>query len=364
MRGGTMRRMQADPGSAAEQMAAVRRASWIAFGFGVWLIGGFFLVLWAIAQGQSPDVAASPFHIPVYAGLIAIAIFSAVRVVRALRRGASWRDALSGHPATLVGAAVLVGGLLLDVGWREGIGIAGEGIEASLAPSRVVLAIGFFMVAAAPLLAARRHGAGAIPLAAGIGSAGLILALLSWPGGFHPAGQAWLAEDEAPIGQASELWVMNGDGSHQTRLIEAAEGENFGYASWIGDGTRISYTRFVLDGEHLEMGQASIWSAAADGTDHHADLRGQDWNWIPRWSPDGTWLAFTREAPGGPWMEGGPAGPAPGGAPAGGAQGPLSVPLPQADIWRVAGSGGEPQRLTTSAGDDRAPVYSPDGSQI
>jgi Tol biopolymer transport system component len=355
--------MQAEPSSAERQAPSIRRASWVALGFGVWLIGAFFLVLWAIAQGLSPDVAASPFHIPVYAGLVTLAAFAAAAVIRAVRRGDGWRAALPRHPATIVGAAVLVGGLVLDVGWREGVGI-GQGIEANLAPSRIVLAVGFLLVAAAPLLAARGHGGQAVPLLAIIGSAGLSMGLLSWPGGFHPAATAWMANGPDEPGQSAELWVMDGDGSHQTRLIEAAPGESLGYAGWTTDGSRITYTRFVLaEDEHLESGQAAIWSSAPDGTDRHADLRGSDWNWIPRWSPDGAWLAFTREAPGGPWMQGGPAGPAPGGGPQG-AEGPLSVPLPQADIWRVAASGGEPERLTDSAGDDRAPVFSPDGTKI
>jgi len=354
--------MQAEPSSAEGKDKSVRRAAWIAFGFGLWLVGGFFLVLWAIAQGHSPDVAASPFHIPVYAGLVTLAAFTAITVVRTVRHGQPWPDALPGHSATLVGAAMLIGGLLLDVGWREGVGI-GQGVEASLAPSRIVLAMGFFLVAAAPLLAARAAGADAVPLLAVIGSAGLAIGLLSWPGGFHPAAAPWLAQAADEPGQEAELWVMDGDGSHQTRLIEAAPGESLGYASWTADGSRIAYTRFDLTDDNLESGQAAIWSAALDGTDRHADLRGSDWNWIPRWSPDGSWLAFTREAPGGPWMQGGPAGPDPGNGPQGG-QGPLSVPLPQADIWRVAASGGEPQRLTDSAGDDRAPVFSPDGTLV
>jgi TolB protein len=358
-----MRGMQADPSSVSVVTSGPRRAAWIALGFGVWVVGGFFVVLWAIAQGQSPDVAASPYHIPVYAGLISLAAFSAAAVIRAVRRGHGWRAALPGHPATVVGAAVLVAGLVLDVGWREGIGI-GQGIEENLAPSRIVLAVGFFLVAAAPLLAARALAGRGLPRVAVIGSAGLTIGLLSWPGGFHPAASPWLAEVPDLPGQASELWVMDADGSHQTRLLEAGRDENLGYASWTGDGSAIVYTSFTIPGDTLESGQASIWTVRADGSGRRTDVRGPDWNWIPRWSPDGAWLAFTREAAGGPWMQAGPAGPAPGGGPQGGAQGPLSVPLPHADIWRVAAGGGLPERLTDSAGDDRAPVYSPDGTRI
>ncbi|HET7521241.1 MAG TPA: hypothetical protein VFK61_06860 [Candidatus Limnocylindria bacterium] len=353
--------MQAVPSSASSRPSAPSgRVAWIAVAFGLWLISGFFLVLWAIAQGQSPDVAASPFHIPVYAGLVTLALFSLVTVVRSVRRGKGWRAALPGHPATIVGSAFLVSGLLLDVGWREGVGI-GQGIEGGLAPSRIMLAIGFFLVAASPLLAAIASGPRAVPVTPVVVSTGLAIGLLSWPGGFHPAASPRLEEEIDIPGQAAELWVMDADGSHQTRLLEAGPHQNFGYASWMGDGSRIAYTLFEFPGGTLESGQASIWSIRADGGAPQANLRGDDWNWIPRWSPDGAWLAFTREAPGGPWMEAGPAGPEPGGA---GGEGPLSVPLPQADIWRFAATGGEPERLTDSPGDDRAPVYSPDGASI
>jgi Tol biopolymer transport system component len=355
-----MRRMAAEPSAAATRTDA--RQAWIAFGFGAWLVGAFMLVLWAIAQERSPDVAASPYHLPLYAGVLVLGIYAAIGVVRAIRRGSGWRAAMPGYPATLVGAAVVIVAVILDVGWREGIGIR-DGIEGSLAPSRIVVALGLFLVGAAPLLSARARAAGSVPLPAVIGSAGLVIGLLSWPGGFHPADQQLLETKPPQEGQSADIWIMDADGSHQTRLVEATEGANLGYASWIGDGSRVAFTRFLIRDNQPERGQASIWSADANGDNQRADMRGTDWNWIPRWSPDGAWLAFTREAPGGPWMQAGPAGPAPGGGPQGG-DGPLAVPLPHADIYRVAASGGEPQRLTDSPGDDRAPVFSPDGTHI
>src|SRR4029079_18102720 len=96
--------MHAEPSSASESAPAVRRASWIALGFGAWLVAAFFRVLWAIAQGQSPDVAASPFHIPLYTGLVALAAFSGITVVRAIPRGERLRGALARAPATMRGA--------------------------------------------------------------------------------------------------------------------------------------------------------------------------------------------------------------------------------------------------------------------
>ncbi len=41
-----------------------RRLGWMAAGFGVLVVGGFVLVLWAVVRGEARDVAASPFHLP------------------------------------------------------------------------------------------------------------------------------------------------------------------------------------------------------------------------------------------------------------------------------------------------------------
>jgi dipeptidyl aminopeptidase/acylaminoacyl peptidase len=254
---------------------------------------------------------------------------------------------------------MLVLALILDVGWREGVGIV-FGIEEAFAPSRVVLLIGLGMVAVTPLRAALLLGADRVPRPTVLLSAALTIAALGWPGGFHPAQTAWLAVDPDLPEPRIDLWAMDADGSHQTRLIEATEGSNLGYASWAPDGTRIAYTTFRVPPAGIASAEASVWAANADGDEPVALLDADEFRWIPRFTPDGMHVLYTQEAQGGPWMEEGPVGP---GA-AAGPQGPLSVPLPQADIWRVPASGGEPERLTDSAGDDRAPVPSPDGSLI
>ena len=351
--------MAADPSP-----AVARRDAWIATAFGVWIVGGFTLVLWAIVQGESPDVAASPYHIPLYAGVVVLAALSAVVTFRAVRRGDGWRDGMPGYGALLAGAAVLVLAIVLNVGWRGGIGI-GTGIEAGLAPSRIVLAIGLLLVALAPVLAALR-GNEPVPLPAISVSGALAVLVLMWPGGFHPAEQPWLEKAADQPGDTAELWVMDADGSHQTRLVETGdETVNLGYSSWTPDGSRIVYSRFQIPGDSLDLAAAAIWSVGPDGTDPQALLAGTDWNWIPRVSPDGAWLAFTREAPGGPWMNAGPEGPgAAAGPQGGGVVGPLDIPVPHADVWRMSTGGGTPDRLTDSPGDDRAPVFSPDGTRI
>jgi hypothetical protein len=359
--------MAADPSPVPPGPVRHDRAAWIALLFGAWITGGLLLVLWAITQGRTLDVAASVYHVPIYAGIAALAMYAGIRLVRALRRGDGWRATFPPGYGTLgLGLVVALAALILDVGWREGVGI-GFGIEGVLAPSRIMIAIAVVLIAITPLRAALQLGSGRVPRAAILGSGALVLATTGWVGGFQPAENPWLERTGEFSWASSEIWVMEGDGSRQTRLVEEADPEvGLGYASWSPDGSRIGYTRFITPDADSNRTDAAVWTVNPDGTDAHQLVDADGMQWIPRFSPDGTWVAYTQEPIGGPWGKPGPVGPGLGAGPGGGgAVGPLTTPLPNADIWRIAADGtGTAERLTDSPGDDRAPVYSPDGSQI
>jgi Tol biopolymer transport system component len=355
-----------EPSSAPPAKPSPDRTAWVAVLFGVWIVGGLVFVVWADGQGLATDMFATPYHIPFYLGLLALAIYSAVGAVRVRRRGLSWRSAWpTGYGGLGAGVVLVAAGFILDLGWRQGVGIEPD-VETGLAPSRLVLVFGLLLIASAPLRAALVLGGGRVPRMAVIISSALALTVLTLPGGYHPATSPWLEQPPDETSDNGELWLMNGDGSLQTRLIEAEADSFVGYASWAPDGSRIGYSKFHVVGDNIESAEAAIWSVAADGTAPTELLSGEEMFWLPRWSPDGQWLVFTREAKGGPWGAAGPVGPGPGAGPqGGGVQGPLSIPLPHADIWRVsANAEGSPVKMTDSAGDDRAPVYSPDGSRI
>jgi Tol biopolymer transport system component len=341
------------------------RTAWIALMFGVWIVGGLVFVVWADTQGLASDFFATPYHIPFYLGLLALAIYCVASVLRARRRGLSWRSALPrGYGGLAMGLLAVAAGFILDLGWREGVGIA-PNVETGLAPSRIVIVLGLLLIASAPLRAALVLGGDRVPRIAVIVSSALTLAVLTLPGGYHPATNPWLEHPPEEVIDNGELWLMTADGSLQTRLIEAEADSNVSYANWAPDGSRIGYTKFHLVGDNFETADGAIWSVAPDGSARTELLSGEGLFWLPRWSPDGQWLVFTREARGGPWGAAAPVGPGPAGPQGGGVLGPLSIPLPHADIWRVsADGGGSPVKLTDSAGDDRAPVYSPDGSRI
>jgi hypothetical protein len=288
-----------------------------------------------------------------------------VLAIRATRQGRGWRRALpDGYGILAIGVLALIGGLIADVGWREGIGIP-RGLSEPLAPTRLILFIGLVLIAVAPLRVVLRSTAVGSLRWATVLSATLVLTALLLPGGFHPAANGWLKR--AAFVANGEIWSMDANGDHQTRLIEAHDGIQAWNAVWSPDATHLAYTRLVI-GSHPPLDipdEADIWMAAADGSDAHPVAQGPGWQWLPHWSPDGTWIAYTDEAEGGPWAATGPAGLGGGILGTGIGYGPTSPVRTYADIWRIRADGtGSPERLTDALGDDRAAAYSPDGTEL
>jgi TolB protein len=183
-------------------------------------------------------------------------------------------------------------------------------------------------------------------------------------GGFQPAQGPWL---ETPLSAAEasvEIWVMNADGTGQTRLIEAAEGWQVQMPAWSPDGSQIAYVRVRTPERAIQSDDMDVWLASADGTDRRLLVGGVGWQWLPHWSPDGAWIVYTVDPPGGPGQGAGLNAPA-----FGFGQGPAfgqpPTVSPEVDVWRVRADGSvTPERLTDAPSDDRAGAYSPDGRHI
>jgi WD40-like Beta Propeller Repeat len=339
---------------------------WLALFVGVWLTASLVVVVNALNTGLTDDVGASPYHVPFYLCLVALAVLSVWLVVRAVRGGRRWTEAFPPGYGTLpVGLLVLLAWFLLDVGWREGVGIKSDGVETGMAPSRIVLAVGVLLILVAPLRAALRAGLGVNRWPAVFSAA--ILAALVQPTGFHPAQDPWL--EHVPVEPSGEVWVMEPDGSRQTRLTRAGDGVQAWNPVPSPDGTRIAFT-LLRQGDHPPVDipdEADVWVMAADGSDARPVAAFEGWQWLPHWSPDGTWIVYTDESEGGPWAtDTGP--------PVEGSGGLLGIPfLPgqqtpdrrPADIWKIRADGtGRPIQLTNAPGDDRAATYSPDGTKL
>ncbi|MFC1937043.1 hypothetical protein ACFLWY_00620 [Chloroflexota bacterium] len=98
----------------------------------------------------------------------------------------------------------------------------------------------------------------------------------------------WLT-DPMP-GGSTDIWVMNSDGSNQTKLTTRQTYSEYPY--WSPDGNRIVFTGSI-------DGRLQICVINADGTNQTNLSQALTSAWVadrfPKWSPDGTKIAFVRD---------------------------------------------------------------------
>ena len=80
-----------------------------------------------------------------------------------------------------------------------------------------------------------------------------------------------------------EIYVMNADGTNQTRLTNAVGNDIF--SSWSPDGTQIAF-RSYRDGNH------EIYVMDADGSNQTNLTNDAAADYYPSWTPDGSQIAF------------------------------------------------------------------------
>jgi TolB protein len=345
------------------------RRAWLVAGLAAWAEIGVALVDRANLQGLVQDITFSPYHLVAYAALLSLGVYAAFVFFRGLRHG-HWRDAFPPHYGGLgLGFALLVAWIGLDIVWRNVVGI-NAGIEDAFAPPRLLVPIALVLIAAGPArdAIAARAERGLDPGEprvrwAGVVAIALACAPLTLPT-FSPIREPLQDLAILPGADRSEIWTMAADGSNQTRVLAAlGDGVDYSLPAWSPDGKRIAYTVWTNKGgaaqniANVEQ-TAAIWTMAADGSDRKMLVDGatddaQDW--IPAWSPDGRWIAFTRSLNHPPPAD---AAAEPNVAP--GQLGPPSVAR-GSSIWIVASTGGTPQRLTDEKVEAITGGWSPDG---
>jgi Tol biopolymer transport system component len=344
--------------------------AWLVVGLASWVTLGAVLVGRASNLGLIEDITFSPYHVVAYAGILTLAMYVALAFFRALRRG-QWRTAFPPLYGSVALALLLViVWFVLDPIWASTLGIH-AGIENGLAPPRLLTPIVLVLLAVGPVreAIAERAEPGLRPGElrvrwAGVVGAGLVTAAATVTV-FNPVTTPVNDWAYLPGSDRSEIWEMNADGSGQTRVLAAlGDGVDYSLPVWSPDGTRIAYTTWTNKGgvgQNIQNADqsAAIWTMNADGSDRRVVFEQlPDQAWIPAWSPDGQWIAFTLSPTSAPMAAAGPQeNPAPGQI------GPPSTSL-GASIWIVRPDGTERRRVSPEGTDAINPVWSPDGGLI
>lgn len=141
------------------------------------------------------------------------------------------------------------------------------------------------------------------------------------------------ASDDGSTG----VWVVNADGTGERRLTVNPRGLDEA-PSWSPDGRTIVFSRVRFEStepEPVPLEDArDLYAVPADGGEPTVLLGGGSDDFAPAWSPDGTRLAFTRLAHGGP------------------------------EIWVLPLEGREPVRLVSSEPGAWRAAWSPDGTRL
>ena len=123
-----------------------------------------------------------------------------------------------------------------------------------------------------------------------------------------------------------EIYVMNADGSDQTRLTNNS-GTDW-EPSWSPDGSRIAFSS-NRDGNH------EIYVMDSDGSNHTRLTNNSGTDWEPSWSPDGSRIAFSSDRDG-----------------------------RYGEIYAMDADGSNQTRLTDNSKNEGVPSWSPNGNRI
>jgi Tol biopolymer transport system component len=314
------------------------RIDWILTGLSVWLVGGFYIDLWAHAHGRVDDTFFTPWHALLYSGAASFAIVLGVAAIMGRPRGVPIRETLAPpYRIAFLGSILFAVAGLIDLAWHTVFGFEVD-VESLLSPSHLLLATSGMLMVGGPIRAAgarlldgvprtwRTTGPVAIPLAMAVA---ILVAFTQY---VNPVVDVWaeaLPADRPAI--AAQLYAMSEDGTGQRRLT-VVPGQALG-PRYSPDGTRIAYSYQPNADEQDPEPLSQIHVMNADGTGDHV-LPTEYSAFRPAWSPDGGRLAFSQDVD------------------------------RQDHLYVMAADGGGIEQLTDDAASDWAAVWTPDGSGL
>jgi len=256
-----------------------------------WYLGGLFIDGWAHNHGRTDETFFTAWHAVFYSGFAVVAAFYAYTVWSSTNKRIPWSKALpKGHHLSLIGVAIFGFGGLVDMIWHETFGVE-EDIEALLSPAHLTLALGMFLVFSGAYRAFlyrskedRNWKDWITPTLSMTFTVSVLLFFIQYlsptgaPIGFY--------FEEGNAGDSLQVYIMNPDGTGQTRLFPDTQDSIF-HAVPSPDGERIAYAHGTLGEE------SNIYVANFDdsGTIQVTDDGGD--NREPAWSPDGSQLVYT-----------------------------------------------------------------------
>lgn len=131
--------------------SALSRRDELAFAvFSTWSVVGLFLDGWS-HRHDKPETFFTPYHLVLYSGVVAGALWAAAESRRRRRAGEAFT--IPGGRLTALGLAMLGVGGVADMVWHEVFGVEAD-TEALLSPTHLLLFVGGILLTSAPVRAA------------------------------------------------------------------------------------------------------------------------------------------------------------------------------------------------------------------